>query len=115
MDRTPISFAIVGPLTRHDLPGLCRRVQELLERTGATTLTCDVSELAADAVAVDALARVLLASRRAGAQVILRRASDELLDLIGFVGLEDAMGEARPRGAAKGRRAGTGDRSRGRR
>jgi ABC-type transporter Mla MlaB component len=88
-----ITLAIAGPLTRQDLPGLTRRVRELLERTGATGLTCDLAGLEADAVAVDALARIALAARRAGAQLIVTRASGDLLSLIAFMGLDCAVGE----------------------
>jgi ABC-type transporter Mla MlaB component len=97
-----ITLAIVGPLTRNDLPGLSRRVSELLEGTGASGLACDVGELPADAVAVDALARVQLAARRAGAQLIILHASGELLSLIAFMGLDGSVGEARPSGAHDG-------------
>jgi ABC-type transporter Mla MlaB component len=97
-----ITLAIAGPLTRQDLPGLTLRVSRLLQRTGATGLACDVSELQADAVAVDALARLQLTARRAGAQLIVTRASGELLSLIAFMGLSCAVGEARPSGAHDG-------------
>ena len=112
MDRNTISFAIGAPVTRADVPGLCRRVCRLLERTGATLALCDVNGVAADAVAVDALARLQLAARRRGAQVRLRGASQELVSLIAFLGLEDVVAEASPRAEAEDRTAGTDARSR---
>ena len=42
----------------------------------------------ADAVTVDALARLQLAARRHGCQVRLRNASSELLELVAFMGLQ---------------------------
>jgi len=52
---------------------------------------CDVCGVAADAVTVDALARLQLAARRHGCQVRLRGASDELRDLVAFMGLQDVV------------------------
>ena len=40
---------------------------------------------------VDALARLQLAAQRHGCQVRLCGASDELLELVGFMGLEDVL------------------------
>jgi hypothetical protein len=68
-----IAFAIGGPIMRADLPGLCARVCRLLERAGADVALCDVADVRADAVTVDALARLHLAARRHGCRVVLRR------------------------------------------
>ena len=87
-------FAIDGPITRADLPGLCDRVRGVLERSGAEVALCDVSTVVeSDAVTVDALARLQLAARRLGCQVRLRNASDELLELVAFMGLTDVLAE----------------------
>jgi ABC-type transporter Mla MlaB component len=86
-----ITFAIWGPIERDDLPGLCRRVCTLLERTGSPVAWCDVSGVAADAVTVDALARLQLAARRNRCQIRLRGASDELRDLVAFMGLQELL------------------------
>jgi ABC-type transporter Mla MlaB component len=88
-----IAFAVGGPITRADLPGLCERVCALLERSAATVVLCDVSGVEPDAVTVEALARLQLAARRYGCQVRLRNASDALLDLVGFMGLADVLPE----------------------
>ena len=37
----PVAFAIRGPITRADLPGLCERVCALLERNDADDIVCD--------------------------------------------------------------------------
>jgi ABC-type transporter Mla MlaB component len=94
MARTPprtITFAIWGPIEREDLPGLCDRVCALLEGSGASVAHCDVTGVAADAVSVDALARLQLAARRNRCVIHLRGASDRLRDLVAFMGLADVL------------------------
>jgi ABC-type transporter Mla MlaB component len=86
-----ITFAIRGPLAREDLPTLYRRVCMLLEQSGASVAVCEISGVAADAVSVDALARLQLAARRHRCRVELKDASAELRDLIAFMGLEDVF------------------------
>jgi ABC-type transporter Mla MlaB component len=86
-----ISFAVRGPIGRPDLPGLCERVCGLFARTSPEVAFCDVSDVPADAVTVDALARLQLAARRTGCVVRLRNASPELLGLVRFMGLENVL------------------------
>jgi ABC-type transporter Mla MlaB component len=86
-----IAFAVHGPIARADLPGLCERVCALLERSGVDVALCDVRGVDPDAVTIDALARLQLAARRHGCQVRLRHASDELLELLAFMGLQDVL------------------------
>jgi ABC-type transporter Mla MlaB component len=89
---TPIVFAILGPIGRGDLPGLCDRVRGLLAGSGADTAVCDVGTVGRpDAVTVDALARLQLAARRFGCRIQLRNASLELLELIDLMGLADVV------------------------
>ncbi len=87
----PLVFAIEGPITRADLPGLCNRVCALLEESGAELAFCDVSGIDPDAVTVDALARLQLGARRHGCLVRLRNASEELRELVAFMGLRDVL------------------------
>lgn len=84
-------FAVRGPISRDDLPGLCDRVCTLLATSGAQLAFCDVSGVEPDAVTIDALARLQLAARRHQCQVRLRQASSELLDLVAFMGLCDVL------------------------
>jgi ABC-type transporter Mla MlaB component len=86
-----IAFAIEGPIRRTDLPGLCDRVCGLLQGSRPETAFCDVRGVDPDAVTVDALARLQLAARRHGCQVRLHNASDELRELVAFMGLEDVL------------------------
>jgi ABC-type transporter Mla MlaB component len=88
-----VAFAVRGPIAREDLPGLCDRVCALLGESDAGLALCDVRGVQADAVTVDALARLQLAARRYGSRVHLRGASDELLELLAFMGLSDVLPE----------------------
>ena len=57
---------------------------------------CDLSGARPTAATVDSLARLALMLRREGSRIILRHASPELVELIAFMGLTEALGvEAR--------------------
>jgi ABC-type transporter Mla MlaB component len=88
-----LDFSIRGPIGPADLTGLCERVCALLTESGAELVFCDVCSIAPDAVTVDALARLQLAARRQGCRVRLRGASDELLQLVDFMGLTHVLPE----------------------
>lgn len=88
-----VAFAIEGPIARADLPGLCERVCALLEKSRVGVALCDVRSVDVDAVTVDALARLQLAARRHGCRVRLRNPSDELRELLAFMGLRDVLPE----------------------
>ena len=88
-----VAFAIRGPITRADLPGLCNRVRSLLGDRPPRVVRCDVHGVAPDAVTVDALARLQLAASRRGCTVRLEHASDELLDLVRLMGLTSVFAE----------------------
>ena len=92
-EPTTIEFAVGGSLVPSDLPTLCERVRFLLESSGADVVLCDVSGLAGlDAVAVDALARLQLTALRLGRRVCVRNASNELQQLLVFIGLAEVCG-----------------------
>lgn len=85
-------LVVEGPPTPADIPGLCERARALMERDGVRSLVCDVGGHAmADAVTVEALARLQLAARRRGCQVSLRGASIDLLGLLSLAGLTDIV------------------------
>jgi ABC-type transporter Mla MlaB component len=88
-----IVFSVRGPIARDDLPGLCVRVCALLPENAVAI--CDVSSVPADAVTVDALARLQLGAGRKGCVVRLRNASPELRGLVELMGLTDVLVEAR--------------------
>lgn len=91
--RTTTTLAIHGPILRSDLPGLYRRVCAALSGQTTAVVLCEVPGVGADAVTVDALARLALAARRTGFQIRLRGASEELRELVSFMGLEDVLSE----------------------
>jgi ABC-type transporter Mla MlaB component len=86
-----MDFVIWGPIARDDLPGLCDRVCGLLNESGGGDVACNVDGVDADAVTVDALARLQLAARRQGCRIHLRNASTDLLELVAFMGLRDVL------------------------
>jgi ABC-type transporter Mla MlaB component len=87
------TLAIAGPLERGQLPALFERTCALLAAGGAELLRCELDErVAADAVAVDALARLALAARRHGVGVCLSGASEDLLALVALIGLAEVLG-----------------------
>ena len=88
-----VEHARHGPLARADLPGLCDRVCALLRESRPQVAYCEVGGVGADAVTVDALARLQLAARRCACQVRLRGADDELRALVAFMGLGDVLVE----------------------
>jgi ABC-type transporter Mla MlaB component len=88
-----VGVTIRGPLGRGDLPGLYGRICQLLEANAGGTVLCDVAEMASDAVAVEALARLQLGARRHACAVRLRHASKELREVVAFMGLKDVLPE----------------------
>ena len=95
MSAPTVAFTITGPIARSDLEGLCTRVCTLFERSNAIVALCDVAGIEPDAVTVDALARLQMAAKRRGCRVYLRNASDGLMELVGFMGLDDVLVETR--------------------
>jgi ABC-type transporter Mla MlaB component len=86
-----VTLEIHGPLERADLPGLFERTCGLLQASGPEQLCCIVGAVEADAVAVDALARLALAARRHGAHLLLSGASRELRELVALMGLAEVL------------------------
>lgn len=85
-------LVIAGPIGEGDVPRLCERLRVLLSSSDVELVVCDVRALAADAVTVDALARLQLTARRLGRQIKLHRASSGLEELLSFAGLGDVVG-----------------------
>src|SRR5437588_704145 len=63
-ERGSITILISGPIAPSDLPGLDQRVCALLDGCDAAVAVCDVDGITADAVTVDALARLQLGADR---------------------------------------------------
>jgi ABC-type transporter Mla MlaB component len=90
--RRTVSFTVWGPILRSDMAGLTERVCRLLEQSGAEIALCEVRTVAVpDAVTVEALARLQLAAQRHACRVWLVNASQELHDLVAFMGLTDVI------------------------
>ena len=60
-------------------------------RRGRRVIRCDVSRLRPDLVTVQKLAKLRLAARRTGYILLFVNARPELLDLMGFLGLEKVL------------------------
>jgi ABC-type transporter Mla MlaB component len=87
----PITFGVRGPIERADLPGLCDRVCTLLTANVGQLVDCDVEGVPADAMTVEALARLQLAAQRTGCRIRLRNASPDLLEVVALMGLSDVL------------------------
>jgi STAS domain-containing protein len=79
-------------VSRGDVTAACERLHALAGPGDLGEITCDVSALAAEVAAVEALARLALVARRLGCPLKVRRASPELRDLVEFCGLSAALG-----------------------
>ena len=67
---------------------LCACLRALLRESDAGFVVCDLGALVdPDAVTIDALARLQLTAQRHGRQFRLRRAGNELRDLLALMGL----------------------------
>lgn len=104
---TPNALVLTGRITRADVPGLCARMEALLDDcrdagtpAAPTVVDCDVGGvLRPDLALVEALARLGLVARRAGGvEIRLRNVPGELRLLLDLVGLADVVGvgEAAP-------------------
>jgi len=67
----------------------------LLSTSRGRVVHCHVVGVDADAVAVDALARLQVVAGRNGCRVVLCNATQELLDLVAWMGLADVLPEQR--------------------
>ncbi len=84
-------LVIDGPVAAADVPALCERLRALLAHCDAKVVVCDVGTLAADAVTIEALARLQLTARRLGRRIRLQRTSCDLDRLLEFAGLDDVL------------------------
>src|SRR6266516_6513820 len=69
-NQVALVLVLGGPIARSDIPGLCERARPFLEAGDTGPVVCDVAAVVeADAVTVDALARLQLTARRSGLQL----------------------------------------------
>jgi ABC-type transporter Mla MlaB component len=90
--RREVVFVVWGPVERADVPGVCERLKEQLERSGpGGTLVVDVADLGpGDAAALDLLARIRLAADR---PVRFSHMHGRLRQLVEWVGLGHLLQE----------------------
>ncbi len=85
-------LSIGGTVARVDIPALCESLGVLLASKTIDVVVCDLKSLAhVDLAAVEALARLQLAARRAGRQIRLRHASADLQALLVLTGLSEVL------------------------
>ncbi len=90
-EPSPGVLVIDGPVAVADVPVLCARLRALLLSAGEADVVVDVRTLAADAVTIEALARLQLTARRLGRRITLRRVSTDLDRLVSFAGLAEVL------------------------
>ena len=91
-DPATVEFAISGRIEPEDVSGLCDYVCARLQTATPSRVICDLGGvIASDAVAVEALARLQLASLRRGCSIELRNAPAQLRDLLQLVGLDQVV------------------------
>jgi anti-anti-sigma regulatory factor len=78
---------VIGAITHADVPALCERLRDLVEGRPVEVVVCEVGALAADLLAVEALARLQLTAQRCGCRIRLCEASRELETLLELCGL----------------------------
>ncbi|MEU1516685.1 STAS domain-containing protein [Streptomyces sp. NPDC005811] len=97
--KTPPVLALTGPVTPERVAGLADAVRALLAAGDGGVVVCDVSALGPPGLAaVELLARLQLAARRAGGLIRLRAPDPALRALLHLVGLPvEVEGEAEER------------------
>jgi hypothetical protein len=74
------------------VPVLCDSVCALLRASDAELILCDVGRVVdPDVAAVEALARLQLATRRLGRRMRVRNASADFMALLAFMGLAEVL------------------------
>ncbi|WP_143589802.1 STAS domain-containing protein [Streptomyces africanus] len=101
---TPPVLVLPGPVARDEVSGLSDDIRALLRTSRARVVVCDVKGLGPPGLAaVDLLARLQLAARRAGGRIRLRDPDPALRALLDLVGLRfEVEGQAEEREPALG-------------
>ncbi|MBA2949005.1 STAS domain-containing protein [Streptomyces himalayensis] len=89
---TPAPLVLPGTVCRAETDRLCADVRAQLLATGADVVVCDAAALATPGLAaVDLLARLELAARRAGGRIRIRNPTPRLRELLQLAGLRLEM------------------------
>ncbi|HSL11087.1 MAG TPA: hypothetical protein VLA82_07210 [Actinomycetota bacterium] len=91
---------IAAPPTADAVRSLCGPLGRYVRRSGARLVICDAGALAADVPTLDALTRLHLTGRRLGCRIRIRDASEGLLELATYVGLDTVLAFERSAGEA---------------
>jgi hypothetical protein len=87
-----IVVALDRPLARAELSSVCARLELVLGAGGGADVRCELGALvAANAVTLDALARLQLTARRLGRRIRFGNASAELRELVALAGLAGVL------------------------
>jgi ABC-type transporter Mla MlaB component len=90
-ERQTIRCSVSGPIARSQIAGLSAEFSVRLASLAGPVVACDVRHAQPDAATVELLARLQCCARRAGCRLRLQNASEELLELIAFMGLAEAL------------------------
>lgn len=91
---TTVELRLPGPLTHEVVAGTCEQLRVRLSAGGVSRVVCHLDGGEIDLTAVDALARLALTARRAGAGFGVGTSDAALLRLLRLVGLSDVLLEA---------------------
>lgn len=86
-----VNLSISGSLAPADVREVLTRGRALLATPRVALLRCEVGDLAADVIGVEALARLALAARRRDCRVELAGATPQLCALVELLGLADVL------------------------
>jgi ABC-type transporter Mla MlaB component len=80
------------PIDGSAVAGCCSQLRSLIDQSQADLVVCDVAALrGCDLAVIDVLARLGLTARRLGCALELWGASDALVELIAFAGLQEIL------------------------
>lgn len=91
--RIVVAVTIRGPIQRSDLPAISDRICSLLAANRGCRVRCHLDGVRADAVGVEALARLQVVARRNACRVVLCGISRELSELVELLGLSGLLTE----------------------
>jgi ABC-type transporter Mla MlaB component len=78
--------------SRDDIPRLCAQLRELVVRTSATMISCDVGAVTRPGLTcLDAVARLQLTAKRLGCQLWLEGVNDSWTGLLALTGLNSVI------------------------
>ena len=86
-----VELRLPGPLTEDVVARSCAELRESLRAGGVSRVVCHLDAVGSDLAAVDALARLALTARRAGAAFDVGGHDPDLLPLLRLVGLSGLL------------------------